>query len=178
MSIVTKKGDQGMTGLMYNHRVSKCHPRVQAAGAIDELNAVMGAARAESGGAELGEILKSIQKELITVMGEIATLPQDADRYAKDGYPLVTTVLTGRLENLVRELESQNISYHGWATPGQNRLSAALDVARTICRRAERTVCQLKDSDESVNPEILVYLNRLSDLLWLWARRSETSPGA
>jgi cob(I)alamin adenosyltransferase len=173
MSIVTKTGDHGTTGLMYNHRVPKCHPRVEASGGIDELNTALGVARAAAADEKLRENLCAIQKELISVMGEIATLPEDAERYAKDGYPLVVPVMTARLENLVKEIEVQKISYQGWATPGANPRAAALDMARAICRRAERGVCALKEAGEPVNPEIIVYLNRLSDLLWLWARWSE-----
>jgi cob(I)alamin adenosyltransferase len=82
--------------------------------------------------------------------------------------------MTAKLDAVVREIESQNINFKGWATPGATKNSAALDVARTICRRAERRVCKLKEADELRNMEILIYLNRLSDLLWLFARRSES----
>jgi cob(I)alamin adenosyltransferase len=176
MSIVTKKGDEGTTGLMYNRRVSKCHLRVEASGAIDELNAALGLARTSGMEEGLNESLCTIQKELVSIMGEIATLPEDADRYVKDGYARVVPEMTARLEAHVNEVESQKISFHGWATPGANRPSAALDMARTICRRAERAACNLKDSNEPLNPEILRYLNRLSDLLWLWARKQEGPP--
>ena len=81
--------------------------------------------------------------------------------------------MTDRLETHVKEIEAQKISYQGWATPGANPSSAALDVARTVCRRAERAVCALKEVNEPINPEIIIYLNRLSDLLWLWARWAE-----
>ena len=133
MSIVTKTGDQGTTGLMYNRRVSKCHPRVESYGAVDELNAAIGLARA-------------------------------------------TAEMTARLEKLIREIEAQKITYKGWATPGASLHSAALDLARTTCRRAERRACALQEASELRNPEILIYLNRLSDLLWLFARRAEKRP--
>ena len=84
--------------------------------------------------------------------------------------PYVVAELTAGLERLVKEIESQNITYKGWATPGASLNSAALDVARATCRRAERRVCALREADQLQNPEILVYLNRLSDLLWLFAR--------
>jgi cob(I)alamin adenosyltransferase len=79
---------------------------------------------------------------------------------------------------LVREVEAQKVSFKGWATPGANPGSATLDVARTVCRRAERGVCELNAAGGSVNPEIIIYLNRLSDLLWLFARWVETKTGA
>jgi cob(I)alamin adenosyltransferase len=82
--------------------------------------------------------------------------------------------MTATLEVLVREIEAQNVSAKGWATPGATPLSAALDLARTICRRAERRLCGLKETGELKNAEIIIYLNRLSDLLWLFARWVET----
>jgi cob(I)alamin adenosyltransferase len=170
VSIVTKTGDQGMTGLMYNRRVSKCHPRVQAYGTVDELNAAIGLARATATEKFLGENLEMIQKDLVALMGELATLPEDLERYVKDGYAVLTGKMTERLEGLVKEIEAQKISFKGWATPGASVNSAALDVARTVCRRAERDVCALKESGQLANDEILIYLNRLSDLLWLFAR--------
>jgi len=82
--------------------------------------------------------------------------------------------MTSPLDALVKEIESQNVTFKGWATPGATVHSAALDVARTVCRRAERHVCALKESGGPVNAEIIIYLNRLSDLLWLFARWVET----
>lgn len=173
MSIVTKTGDQGTTGLMYNRRVSKCHPRVAAYGAVDELNAAIGMARASASEQFVRENLEMIQKDLVAVMGELATLPEDLDRYVKDGFAVLTPALTGKLEGLVKEIEAQNVSLKGWATPGANAAAAALDLSRTVCRRAERDVCALKEGRQLANDEILIYLNRLSDLLWLFARWSE-----
>ena len=174
MSIVTKKGDNGTTGLMYNRRVSKCHPRVEAYGAVDEANTAIGLARATAQHDFIRDNLLMIQKDLVTVMGELATQVEDLERYKKDGYPIVTNELAPKLDKVVKEIEAQNISFKGWATPGANLNSAALDVARTTCRRAERRVCALQESHELQNPEIIVFLNRLSDLLWLMARWVET----
>jgi cob(I)alamin adenosyltransferase len=173
MSIVTKTGDAGTTGLMYGRRVPKNHPRVEACGALDELNAALGAARAAAGHDFVRENLFWIQKNLVEVMGEVGVWPEDLPRYTRDGYALVTPELVGKLEKLVREIEAQNISFKGWATPGANAGSAALDVARTTCRRAERRVCDLQSAGELPNASILIYLNRLSDLLWLFARWAE-----
>ena len=174
MSIVTKTGDLGTTGLMFNRRVSKCHPRVEAYGSVDELNAALGLARATAGHDFIRENLVAIQKDLVTLMGELATGIEDLPRYVKDGYSLVTPDATAKLEKIVRDIEAQNVTYRGWATPGANVNSAALDVARTTCRRAERRVCALRESGEPVNNEIVIYLNRLSDVLWLMARWAET----
>ncbi len=173
MSIATKTGDGGTTGLMYNRRVSKCHPRVEAYGCVDELNAALGMARATAQHDFVRENLLAIQKDLVTLMGELATAVDDLPRYEKDGFALVTPELTAKLDRLVEEIEAQNITYKGWATPGASVHSAALDLARTTCRRAERRTCTLQEADQLKNREIIVYLNRLADLLWLFARWAE-----
>src|SRR5882672_520930 len=130
MSIVTKTGDKGMTALMYGRRVSKCHPRVEAYGCVDELNTALGLARASAENAFVGENLLLIQKDLVNLMGELATVPEDLPRYVKDGYTLVTSQMTHTLDALVKEIEAQSVSFKGWATPGACLNSAALDVAR------------------------------------------------
>ena len=178
MSIVTKTGDLGTTGLMYNRRVSKCHPRVETYGAVDELNAAIGLARATATHEFVGGNLLAIQKNLVTLMGELATAAEDLPRYVKDGYSLVTADMTNRLEQVVKEIEAQNLEFHGWATPGANVQAAALDLARTTCRRAERRACALQEGGELQNPEIITFLNRLSDLLWLMARWVEQKDSA
>lgn len=176
MSIVTKCGDRGATRLMYNRRVSKCHPRVEAYGVVDELNAAIGLARATVADDYVREHLRAIQGDLVVLMGELATVLDDLPRYVKDGHGLVTPGMIARLDCLVGEIEAAKVSAKGWAIPGANAGSAALDVARTVCRRAERRVCSLQEADQLQNTEIVVYLNRLSDLLWLFARRGETKP--
>jgi cob(I)alamin adenosyltransferase len=178
MSIATKTGDNGMTGLIYGQRVPKTHSRVEACGAVDELNSALGMARATATENFVRENLFWIQKSLVDVMGEIGVLTQDLPRYVKDGYLIVTPEMTAKLDALVKEIESQNVSFKGWATPGATQNSAALDMARTVCRRAERRVCALKESGELPNAEIVIYLNRLSDLLWLFARWVETQKEA
>src|SRR5712671_3261240 len=106
MSIVTKTGDLGTTGLMFNRRVSKCHPRVEAYGSVDELNAALGLARATAEDDFIRDNLLAIQKDLVTLMGELATGIEDLPRYVKDGYSLVTAQLTVRLEKLVQDIEA------------------------------------------------------------------------
>jgi cob(I)alamin adenosyltransferase len=177
MSVVTKTGDAGKTGLMYNRRVDKNHPRVEAYGSVDELNAALGLARASAGQEFIGSNLLEIQRQLVTLMGELATLPEDMPRYQADGFKRVTPEMTARLDKVVAEIEAQNTSFNGWAIPGANPAAAALDLARAICRRAERRVTDLAAAGQLSNPEILAYLNRLSDLLWLMARRAETGKG-
>ncbi len=174
MSIVTRTGDSGTTGLMYNRRVHKSHARVEAYGTVDELNAALGMARATSTHPFVRESILAIQKDLVLVMGELAAHPGDLDRYRNDGFVIIGPEFAARLDVLVTEIESQGVSYKGWATPGATLDSAALNVSRTACRRAERRVHSLHDADEPPNPEILIFLNRLSDLLWLFARWVET----
>jgi cob(I)alamin adenosyltransferase len=174
VSIVTKTGDKGTTALMYSRRVSKTHPRVEAYGCVDELNSALGMARATAEHDLVRENILVIQKDLVVLMGELATMPEDLPRFTKDGYSLVTSDMIARLESLVREIESEKIILKGWATPGATQHCAALDVARTVCRRAERRAWALRESGETCSDEILIYLNRLADLLWLFARWVET----
>jgi cob(I)alamin adenosyltransferase len=174
MSIATRTGDTGTTGLMYNRRVSKCHPRVEAYGSVDELNTALGMARASAEHPFITAALLARQKDLVILMGELATLPEDLERYVKDGFHRVTDALIDPLDSLVAEIEKQNVSFKGWATPGSCLSSATLDHARTACRRAERRVAALQESGGLDNPQIIIFLNRFSDALWLMARWVET----
>ncbi len=176
MSIATRTGDDGTTALMYGRRVAKNHPRVETYGTIDELNAAMGLARSSQARSELiPEILLETQRELVILMGELAVTGSDRERYLRDGHSFVTDAMVARLDAAVRLLEKEHqISYKGWATPGGTPTAAALDVARTICRRAERRLSDLTNLEGPQNPEIGRYLNRLSDVLWLLARLDET----
>jgi cob(I)alamin adenosyltransferase len=173
VSICTKTGDAGTTGLMYGRRVSKTHPRIEACGAVDELSAAMGVARAETRDSVRNEKLMSVQKKLVGLMGELATHRDDLARYNKDGFELLPDDAPEQIETWIKELEGQNISFKGWATPGATREAAALDLARAICRRAERHVQGLIESGDIENRTLQVYLNRVSDFLWLSARAAE-----
>lgn len=170
MSIVTKTGDDGTTGLMYGRRVPKTDPRIEACGSVDELNAALGLARAATNQPSLKEVLLPIQKELVGLMGELATLDEDMPRYVKDGYAVISPESVARLDQLAQKFEREIPPIKDWVMPGANAASAALDFARVICRRAERDVCRL----EVRNAQIIIYLNRLSDVLWLIARSAET----
>jgi cob(I)alamin adenosyltransferase len=170
MSIVTKTGDQGETSLMYGRRVPKNDPRVDAYGCVDELTAALGLARAFSRDQFITDQLFAVQKDLIMVMGDLATLAEDRKRYVDDGFQIVTSMMVDRLGDVIVDLEKDKSLYpKDWVIPGENPTSAVLDLARTICRRAERVALSLKDS----NPEILRYLNRLSDFCWILARYVE-----
>jgi cob(I)alamin adenosyltransferase len=170
MSIATKTGDDGTTALMYGRLVQKIHPRIEACGAMDELNAALGLARASAKHDFVRSHLLAIQKDLVVLMGETGVATEDLPRYVKEGYSVVTPEITAKLDALIREIEAQKINFKGWVTPGETMDAATLDAARTVCRRAERRVCTLKESGELRNAEILIYLNRLGDLLWLFAR--------
>lgn len=174
MSIATKTGDDGTTGLIYGRRVPKNDPRVEACGSVDELNAAIGLARALAPDEFIRSPLFAIQQELIILMGEVGVLTVDLPRYTAGGFKRVTPEMTAGLDALVGAIEAQKISFTGWATPGASPHAGALDVARTVCRRAERRVYDLKAAGELPNDEVGMYLNRLSDLLWLMARWSET----
>jgi cob(I)alamin adenosyltransferase len=173
VSIVTKTGDKGTTALMYGRRVMKNHPRIDACGDVDELNSALGLARAAAQHDFIRGNLSLIQKDLVVLMGELAVAPEDVERYVKDGFSLVTSDRTARLEKLIQEIEAGSREFKDWATPGETPRSAALDLARSICRRAERRVCALQGTGELRSPEAIIYLNRLADLLWLFARWDE-----
>lgn len=176
MSIVTKTGDKGETALMYGRRVSKSSPRVDAYGCVDELNAALGLARAFSETPFISEQILSVQKDLIVVMGELATAREDIDRYVKDEFKLTDAEMVDRIGGVIVDLEKDKSLYpKDWVIPGGTVVSAALDLARTTCRRAERRVAVFIANEKDFNPEILRYLNRLSDLCWVLARYRERS---
>ena len=180
MSIVTKTGDRGETSLMYGRRVSKNHPRVEAYGCVDELSAALGLARAFCDDKFVADQIFPVQKELIHVMGELATMAEDRTRYLKDRFQIVNAKMVERVTNVIVDLEKDKSLYpKDWVIPGANAASAALDLARTTCRRAERLVAGLPAKEADFNPEILRYLNRLSDVCWVLARyceRPKTAP--
>jgi cob(I)alamin adenosyltransferase len=179
MSIATKTGDSGETSLMYGRRVSKADPRVDAYGCVDELNAALGLARVTASDEFITEQIYAVQKELIIVMGELATAPEDLARYTKDGFKLTTASMVNRLTSVIDDLEKDKLlHFKDWAIPGSSLASAALDIARTTCRRAERRVAAFAQEMKDLNKEILRYLNRLSDLCWLLERYTEKSIAA
>jgi cob(I)alamin adenosyltransferase len=174
MSIVTKTGDKGETSLMYGRRVSKADPRVDAYGCVDELSAALGLARSMAPGKFIADQIFAAQKDLIIVMGELATAPADRERYIKDGFHVTTQAMVDRVTAVISDLEKDESLYpKDWVIPGGTPVSAALDFARVTCRRAERHIAAFSVGEKDFNPEILRYLNRLSDLCWVLARYEE-----
>src|SRR5438105_14359847 len=134
MSIATKTGDEGETSLMYGRRVPKTDQRVEAYGCVDELNSALGLARASTKDSFLTEQVLAVQKELVVVMGELATAGEDLDRYIKDGFQLTNSAMTDRLTAAVDDLEKNRLGkFKDWAIPGKTVDSAALALARTTC---------------------------------------------
>jgi cob(I)alamin adenosyltransferase len=174
MSIVTKTGDKGETSLMYGRRRPKADPRVDAYGCVDELTAALGLARSFSTDKFLSDQIFAAQKDLIVVMGELATAPGDRERYVKDGFQFTTAGMVDRITAGIFDLEKDKSLYpKDWVIPGGIAVSAALDFARATCRRAERHIAAFSAEQKDFNPEILRYLNRLSDLCWVLARYAE-----
>jgi cob(I)alamin adenosyltransferase len=173
MSIATKHGDKGTTGLIGGERVSKADLRVEAYGTIDELGSTMGFARAVCGDAEVRALTKDIQRELFVVSGAVAN-PLSRES-APNTY--VTPAMVEALTAHVQRVEATEGILADWSLPGEHAAAAAYDVARTVCRRAERCVVRLAESGAEVNPHVVPYLNRLSDLLWLCGRLLELRAG-
>jgi cob(I)alamin adenosyltransferase len=172
MSIATKRGDTGETSLAGAVRVSKGHVRVEAYGTVDELNTFMGLARVITDDGEVRDLVKKLQRELFTVGSALATAPTGSKKE-----PPVTGDMVEALTAHVHRIEATDGILADWSLPGEHPASAAFDVARTVCRRAERQVVRLIEAGEPVNPHILAYLNRLSDLLWLLGRLIEKQAG-
>jgi cob(I)alamin adenosyltransferase len=165
-SIATKHGDRGQTSLIGGTRVSKSSLRVEAYGTVDELNSAIGFARSICDDQSVCESALKIQRELFNLGASLAT-PADA---RKSPLPLSAASLDA-LTAEVHALENSKEIKIDWSVPGGSPASAAFDMARTICRRAERCVVRLSESEEAVEPLVLSYLNRLSDLLWLFGRK-------
>ena len=197
--IYTRTGDDGTTGLLFGKRVRKDHPIIEANGVVDEAQAVIGVARAETErGSELDSMLVGIERDMWVLMAEIATAPEDRSKL-QSGKTLVTPEMVTALEERIDDLKARTDVPADFVVPGQDRTSALLDQARTVVRRAERlfisgggaadatgesaaqdpgtkgsslegpAAAGSSQSDSFVGP----YLNRLSDLLWTAARWQE-----
>ena len=171
-SIATTRGDGGQTGLAGGIRVSKASLRVDSYGNVDELISTLGFARSICEDAAIAEFTRNVQRELFKIGSALATPPGST----KPQVP-VEAEMVERLTAEVHRLEAIDGMLSDWSVAGAHTAAAAFDMARTVCRRAERGVVRLAEAGEPVLPTILGYLNRLSDLLWLFARKLELGAG-
>src|SRR5690349_1100246 len=142
-SIATRTGDDGTTSLLYGQRVRKDHPQIEAVGAFDELNAAIGFAKSVAPDVARRRALELVQHDLVALMGELACAESDVARYAASKFPKLDEPDLARIDAAVVALEAKDIRFEGWATPGSNLAAAALDLARTAARRAERRLVAL-----------------------------------
>jgi cob(I)alamin adenosyltransferase len=166
VKIYTRTGDAGETGLFDGRRVSKADSRVDAYGEVDELNAVLGLALAEPLDRDIADMLRAIQRDLFAVGGRLADPSRKvAARVTKAS---VTAEDIGRLEGWIDRIEAELPPLRRFILPGGSRAGALLHLARTVCRRAERRIVLI--GPDAMEPELLAYVNRLSDLLFVLAR--------
>lgn len=175
MKIYTRTGDAGETGLFAGGRVPKDHPRVRAYGDIDELNAAIGLALALDPADLERPLLETIQRDLLTVGAQLATPDPAKVTRALSGPPIGPTHVAA-LEQAIDRQEEQLEPLRSFILPGGSAKAAACHVARTVCRRAERAVVGL-GHEVAVDPALLRYLNRLSDLLFVLARTANARAG-
>jgi cob(I)alamin adenosyltransferase len=167
--IYTKTGDDGTTGLLYGGRISKADLAADAYGTTDEAVAVLGLARSLTEDPDLHEDILVLQRELFVVGADLAANPSKRKKL-DEGVSLVTEVMVRRLEQRIDELVARRPLPEVFVVPGANPASAALDLARSVVRRAERRVVELERAERTVNPQVRRYLNRLSDLIFVLAR--------
>jgi len=172
MSIATKRGDGGQTGLAGGIRVSKSDLRVESYGSVDELNTFLGFARSICQNKEITEWTEEIQRTLFRVGSALATPPE-----SKKKPSVISTEDVDKLTDLVHKIEATEGILADWSLAGGHTESAAYEVARTVCRRAERNAVRFVENGGSVQPEVLAYLNRLSDVIWLFGRLIEFDAG-
>jgi cob(I)alamin adenosyltransferase len=172
MSIATTRGDGGQTGLAGGIRVSKADFRVETYGSVDELNTVLGFARSICTNKEIAGWTEQIQRTLFRLGSALATPPE-----SKKQPPIISAEDVAMLTGLVHTIEATEGILGDWSLPGAHTESAAYEVARTVCRRAERNTVRFVENGGIVKPEILAYLNRLSDVLWLFGRLIEVNAG-
>jgi len=173
MSITTKTGDSGKTSLFFGKRVFKDDLRIEACGALDELCSFIGMAKSLSRDKNTKKIIDDIQRDLFIIGAEVVTLPEYLNKLEKriDGSFIL------KLEKFIKQLEDKRkVSTQYFCLAGENVISSSFDVSRTIARRAERMLVTLKRKKIFQNQEAVVYLNRLSDLLYLFARNYEKKP--
>lgn len=173
MSIATKRGDNGQTSLIGGVRVSKAELRVDAYGTIDELNAHLGFARSICRNDQIKKWTEEIQKTLFRVGAALATLPESRKAVSSPVKVEDVDILTA----IVHQIEAREGILSDWSLPGAHTEASAYEVARTVCRRAERCIVRLMESDAAVGEHVLPYVNRLSDALWLFGRMLELEAG-
>jgi cob(I)alamin adenosyltransferase len=180
MSIATRKGDDGTTGLLFGQRVAKDHPQIEVVGTFDELNVALGAIRPlltdSACDNEIRDLVLFAQKKLIALMGEVVCSEADVGRYLASKFEKLQAEDVTRLDEAVAQLEGRGLKFDGWATPGATPRAAAIEMARVTARRAERRLTALPAHGRNVRPEVRQFVNRLSDLLWLLAREAENQP--
>ena len=169
MSIITRRGDDGNTDVMYGGRMPKTSPEVVACGCVDELNAVLGMVRVSGVSDDMVGKIDTIQKHLVSLMGLLSVPTDKREKYLADGYPSISQDELDWLESIAEEMPTK---FDGWARPGAaGDVGAAwMDMARTVCRRAELSAW---DMGGDGYPDACRFLNRLSDIFWLWARKLE-----
>jgi cob(I)alamin adenosyltransferase len=174
MKVYTRTGDDGTTGLLYGGRVGKDDVGPEAYGAVDEAVSALGLARAETeAGSELHELLVRLQRELFVVGAELATAPENRTKLRPET-SLVTTEMVTRLEPIIDDITSRFEAPKEFVLPGQNRVAAALDFARTVIRRAERvSVAATRVGWLGADSQVVPYLNRLADLVYTLSRWQE-----
>ena len=173
MKIYTKTGDDGKTGLFGGARVAKDNIRVEAYGTIDELNASLGMAHALGADSRECSLIAELQNDLFVLGAELACVPEKREHLK---LRLLEPADCARLENHIDSLDTQLQPLKNFILPGGHPVAAALHHARTVCRRAERRLLTLS-SRETVAPHLLIYLNRLSDLLFVMARHAQAQRG-
>jgi cob(I)alamin adenosyltransferase len=172
MSISTTRGDGGQTGLAGGIRVSKADLRVEAYGSVDELNTALGFARSICSDEQIAAWTDTIQRTLFRLGSALATPPE-----SKKQPPVISPEDVAMLTDLVHKIEATEGILSDWSLPGAHPESAAFEVARTVCRRAERASVRFVENGGVVKPEILAFLNRLSDVIWLFGRLIEFNAG-
>lgn len=172
MSIITGRGDSGDTDLLFGKRIAKSSLRVEALGNVDELNAALGLARAAAHDPEWIALIDRLQELLIGLMGQLACLPGDEARYHEKKYAAISAEDLEWVTLSAKGYEARGVKFTGWARPGAEGsiARAAVDFARSVARRAERSVLALHESGEPVPEVVRHFFNRISDLLWILAR--------
>ena len=167
--IYTRTGDDGTTGRLYGGRISKADPATEAYGTVDEAVAALGLARALARDPAFKEEILHLQRELFVVGADLAANPKERGKL-EPGVSLVAPETVERLERRIDEMVTEHPLPQAFVVPGANPVSASLDVARSVIRRAERNVVALRETGAAPNEEVVRYLNRLSDLLFVMAR--------